>query len=235
MPGELHRQLVTHGARWIKRQGFAVVATEQVTGGVDEQGDVVGFRSTCSVLLEAKASRADFLADARKPHRITGATGIGLGVYRFYICPPGVIEIQDLPPRWGLLHVVGKKVVEVLRPIGNIWSPLGTSDSEWARFQHVPDSEAERRVLFSIARRRSLSRSEAGYEKLLQAERQKASRLARENDQLTEKVAKLELALYLEKNGHRAELTDRGIQVQTAGEIRATIRRNLAKNVAKQE
>jgi hypothetical protein len=84
MPGDVHKLLVTLGERWVKREGFAVVASELVTGGTREQADVIGFRSNCSVLIEAKVSRSDFLADARKPHRVAG----GLGVYRFYLARP---------------------------------------------------------------------------------------------------------------------------------------------------
>jgi hypothetical protein len=67
MSGDLHKLLVTLGERWLKRQGFAVVATELVTGGTREQADVIGFRSQCSAVIEAKASRADFLADVNRP------------------------------------------------------------------------------------------------------------------------------------------------------------------------
>ena len=154
MTGELHQQLVTLGARWQKRQGFSVVATEIAVVGIGEQADIIGFRSTCSLLIEAKATRSDFLADAKKPHRTSG----GLGVYRFYIAPVGVIEVADLPPRWGLLHAVGNKVIEVLRPTGNLWPAFGSTDGDWPRFQHEPNLTAERAVLFSIARRRSSPR-----------------------------------------------------------------------------
>lgn len=156
MPGGIHQHLVTLGERWQKRQGFSVVATEiAVIGARGEQADVIGFRSSCSVLLEAKATRADFLVDAKKPHRISG----GLGVYRFYIAPAGIIEVEDLPPRWGLLHAVGNQVIEVLRPTGNLWPSYGSESGDWARFQHEPDWAAERAVLFSIARRRSIGHS----------------------------------------------------------------------------
>ncbi len=97
MAGDVHKLLVRLGERWLKRQGFAVVASELVTSGTREQADVIGFRSNCSAVIEAKASRSDFLADARKPHRVAG----GLGTYRFYLCPPEVIALSDLPERWG--------------------------------------------------------------------------------------------------------------------------------------
>lgn len=157
MPGEIHQHLVTLGERWQKRQGFSVVATEIAVIGTSEQADVIGFRSNCSLLIEAKATRSDFLADAKKPHRASG----GLGVYRFYIAPAGVIGVEDLPPAWGLLHVVGNKVIEVLRPTGNLWPSFGTAVGDWPQFQHEPNWAAERAVLFSIARRRSIARSDS--------------------------------------------------------------------------
>lgn len=212
MPGDLHQDLVTIAARWLKRQGFGVVATELATVGSSEQGDAIGFRTTCSALVEAKASRADFLADARKPHRAVG----GLGVYRFYLCPPGIIEVGDLPPRWGLLHVVGRGVVELLRPTGNLWPSYGTAVGDWERFQHAPDESAERGVLYSIARRRSLTRSEEQYEKRLKDEQARASALARRNDELAEQLRQLQLRS-LAPGGQ-----------ESVAELRAAIRRKIA-------
>ncbi|AET95362.1 hypothetical protein BYI23_E002010 (plasmid) [Burkholderia sp. YI23] len=158
MPGDLHQQLVRLGASWVRRQGFGVVATEISVTGCREQPDVIAFRQQCSVIIEAKASRTDFLADSRKPERNHERTG--LGVYRFYICPPNVIAIADLPDGWGLLHVDGKKVTEVVRPSGNAWPAFGRALPQfpaWGPFQHQPNLEAERAVLFSIARRLSTS------------------------------------------------------------------------------
>jgi hypothetical protein len=197
MAGDVHKALVALGEKWLKRQGFSVVASELVTGGTREQADVVGFRSNCSAVIEAKASRSDFLADSRKPHRTSG----GMGVYRFYLCPPGVIETGDLPERWGLLYGAGRSVTEVHRPTGNIWPSLGEKFGDWPAFQHEADVWAERGVLFSIARRRSLSRSDEQYETRLRDQIRRAERLARENFDLTERLRKLELELYLAERG----------------------------------
>ncbi|HDR8973069.1 TPA: hypothetical protein QDB32_003949 [Burkholderia vietnamiensis] len=212
MPGDVHMQLVALGERWLKRQGFAVVATELVTRGTPEQADAIGFRSNCSAVIEAKASRADFLADSQKPHRVAG----GLGVYRFYLCPEGVIRVDDLPAGWGLLHAVDRSVVEVLRPRGNMWPPLGSAVGDWAAFQHEPDAHAERGVLYSIARRRSLSRSDERYEQMLQNATRENSRLARRNDELAEQVRQLQ-----------AQLAGTNVPESTNG-LRAAIRRKLA-------
>lgn len=154
MPSELHDELAKIGAGWLKRNGFAVVATDLTALGCRERADVIGFRSQCSATIESKISRADFLADRKKPHREMG----GIGLYRFYICPAGLIGVDELPARWGLLYVDGKRVSEVARPRGNIWPGPKTNIVGWAEWQHETDYDAERSVLFSISRRLSLGR-----------------------------------------------------------------------------
>lgn len=152
MPSEHHTALVRLGEKWLHQNGFGVVSTELTAAGSRERADVIGFRSLCSALIEVKVSRRrDFLADAKKPERISG---IGLGVYRFYLSPPDVIAVEDLPPKWGLLHAIGGKVIDVVRPKGNIWPGYSAKEGRnWRRFQHRADQAAERRVLYSIARR----------------------------------------------------------------------------------
>lgn len=150
MPSPKHIELVALGARWLKRQGFGVVATELVAGSCSEQPDVIGFRSACSAIIEAKVSRSDFLADFKKPARSNG----GLGTYRFYLCPDSLIAPDDLPKGWGLLHEVNGRIKEVVRPKGNVWpGPSQHRIQYWTEFQHEVDQRAERRVLYSIARR----------------------------------------------------------------------------------
>lgn len=164
MTSDEHNQLTILGARWLGKNGFAVVTTELTCFGSRERPDVVGFRSTCSALIEVKVSRADFFADRKKPERLAG----GLGNYRFYLCPTGLIKPDDLPPRWGLLYADGRRVEEVLKPSGNLWPPLptprggGPVPEDWAEFQHTPDHAAERQALFSIARRLSAGVSKRG-------------------------------------------------------------------------
>ncbi|MHD0644771.1 hypothetical protein ACYPKM_04000 [Pseudomonas aeruginosa] len=158
MAGELHKQLVQLGVKWMKKNGFGVVASELTCFGSREQPDVIGFRSESSAIIEAKASRADFLADKKKPERYI--PGKGLGIYRFYLCPEGLIKPDELPTGWGLLYQVKNKVVDVIRPPGNMWPNIDLHEQaraqadSWAPFQHQPDREAERRALYSIARRK---------------------------------------------------------------------------------
>ena len=147
--------MVSIGAKWLEKQGFPIVFTELQSIGCREQADVVAFRSSCSAIIEAKTSRSDFLVDARKPER--QVDGLGLGVYRYYLCPAGLIMPADLPLRWGLLHEVDGKVIQVAGPTGNYWPSFGTELPGWSDFQHQSNISSERSALFSIARRLSKS------------------------------------------------------------------------------
>jgi len=152
----VHAALTQKGAAWLKKNGFGVVATELTSLGLRERPDVLGFRSSCSAMIEVKVSRADFLADQRKPERHVG----GIGVYRFYLCPEGLIRPEELPLRWGLLYATGRSVTAVVKAGGNLWPALVQKHpeaeavmGEWRDFQHESDPELERKALYSIARR----------------------------------------------------------------------------------
>jgi hypothetical protein len=112
MAGELHRELVERGRGWLRRQGCAIVFAElcvpTITG---ELPDVIGWRDGLSILIEAKASRADFLADKHKPFRADPTHG--MGDWRFYLTPPGVVTAADVPDGWGLLWAHPRKIERV--------------------------------------------------------------------------------------------------------------------------
>lgn len=101
-----HRQLVDIGYRWVlKRTGCGVAFKELNTNACNrEYPDVIGFGAWGhSVLLEAKISRADFYADAKKLFRKNPEQG--MGTQRFYICQRGLLHTTDMPPGWGLIYV----------------------------------------------------------------------------------------------------------------------------------
>jgi hypothetical protein len=52
--------------------------------------------------------RSDFLADKRKFFRHYAESG--LGDFRYYLCPPGIISVDDLPEHWGLLWLMGERI-----------------------------------------------------------------------------------------------------------------------------
>ena len=103
-----HRTLVAMGVRWLSRQCSVVLY--ELAAGTDETPDVIGWATGAgSVLIECKLSRADFLRDAKKPVRRNPRTG--MGQRRYYLSPPDVIQLTDLPTKWGLLWASKNQII----------------------------------------------------------------------------------------------------------------------------
>lgn len=114
-----HADLAEIARRWLLRAeskagaGCMVAFTEVGALWESERADAWGCRwgwKASSVVVEVKISRSDFLRDRAKPHRANG----GIGEFRYFLCPEGVIQIDDLPDRWGLLWVNSRGHVRVL-------------------------------------------------------------------------------------------------------------------------
>lgn len=118
-----HRELCEVGAKFLKRSSSAnghgchYAIVEPSCYG--ENPDVFGVRhgqggwDSGTFLLEAKVSRSDFLADKKKPHRINPETGVGK--WRYYICPTGLIQPHEVPDKWGLIYVNRRGHVDVIK------------------------------------------------------------------------------------------------------------------------
>lgn len=132
----LHAELVDRAAKWLRgRGGCKVVLTEYRHGG-GEEPDALGLHPLGSVLIECKTTRADFLADAQKPWRKSPSTG--LGVERYFMAPKGLISPDELPEKWGLLEVRGKRVFILKKA---------------EAFDPALVALAERPILYSVMRR----------------------------------------------------------------------------------
>jgi hypothetical protein len=143
-----HAELVEIAYRWLlKAQGCQFAFKELVTAGY-EIPDAIGFRGGgTSILVECKASRADFLGDKKKPHRVN--PGMGMGTYRYYLCPTGMIKADELPPGWGLVYVGAQGAArQVHGPKGNCYyerdNPFRFNDK---------DQRAEIKMMMSALRR----------------------------------------------------------------------------------
>lgn len=98
-----HAQLVLAAVEWLRHKYRCGVVLSEQYCATGEIPDAIGWKGLChSVVVECKVSRADFLADSAKPFRTTPEEG--LGCERFYLAPPGLITLEELPPYWGLLH-----------------------------------------------------------------------------------------------------------------------------------
>lgn len=82
---------------------------------VGECPDAFGWGGSSTQLIEVKVSRSDFLSDKNKLWR--KHPQMGLGRYRSYLCPEGVIKQSDLPENWGLLYISeSNKITQIVSP-----------------------------------------------------------------------------------------------------------------------
>jgi hypothetical protein len=123
--GFTHSQLVEIGRKWLLKpwrnasapeggHGACSVVITDMTSAAWETPDVFGWHGGFSVLLECKASRADFLADRKKYHRVHPE--MGLGCQRYYVAPRGLISKDELPDKWGLVEIGDKGNTRVVQP-----------------------------------------------------------------------------------------------------------------------
>ena len=139
----MHDELVLRAEKWLKSQNCQVVIRDPFRSWNREQPDAIGWRSDVSILVEVKVSRADFLADAKKHFRVNPDTG--MGDWRFYLSPPGIVNPEDLPEGWGLLWAYAKQIKKVQGvPPNSRWS-LGKP--------YRGNKDAENTMLVSALRR----------------------------------------------------------------------------------
>ncbi len=101
-----HAELVDRAVKYLKVTRRCGVVFHEFKTWASEIPDAIGWRSggRHSILIECKASRSDFLADKKKSRTHVTAKGwAGMGKQRYYLCPPGIIAPEDVPPYWGLL------------------------------------------------------------------------------------------------------------------------------------
>ena len=117
-----HADLVRIGAAWLRKpwrnaspegHGRCSVVLTELTAHTPtgETPDVIGWSYGRSILIECKATIADFRADGDKRFRLY--SGLGMGEQRWYLVPVGLLCVGELPAGWGLLEAHGCGVVEV--------------------------------------------------------------------------------------------------------------------------
>lgn len=109
-----HSEGCAIAARYLKNHlNCGMIFTEVLPFNNRESPDAIGFRPNgLTVLMEVKVSREDFLNDKYKEFR--KSPHLGMGDYRFYVCPPDIIKPEDLPEKWGLFYITPRKS---LKPI----------------------------------------------------------------------------------------------------------------------
>ena len=145
-----HSELVEIGRNFLlKNLKYGIVTTELSTAA-RETPDIFGLRSYYSIVIECKVSRADFLKDKKKPFRQFPEQG--MGNFRLFLCPDGLILKEELPQKWGLLYWTGKRIKKIVCPAGNAWDYTGR-DLMFIEKNHI----AEYQFMVSLLRRIKLN------------------------------------------------------------------------------
>lgn len=134
--------VLTHRAeRWLRNRAGCKLVMREVKAMASEVPDAIGWKGDNeTILVECKASRSDFRCDKLKPFRAD--TGQGMGLYRYFMCPPGLIKPEDCPRGWGLLYC-HPGVVTLERG----WNPhTWDATGQW---RHPRNTEAEAAMLLS--------------------------------------------------------------------------------------
>lgn len=106
VPEISHRELVDRAFLYLYTIGCSVRFRERVTS-ISENPDAMGFGGRhFSVLIECKASRADFVEDKKKWFRKKPQDGMGYN--RYFMAPVGMLKSNEIPKGWGLLEVYEK-------------------------------------------------------------------------------------------------------------------------------
>jgi hypothetical protein len=114
-----HRELCLFGSGYMKNNGIikwnkpAYVVCELERSNA-ECPDVFGFGGAYTQLIEVKVSHSDFIADKKKHWRKNPCEG--LGQLRAYLCPAGIIDVNELPDKWGLFYCENGKIETVKEP-----------------------------------------------------------------------------------------------------------------------
>jgi len=107
-----HDELIVLARQWLLRpwqnashygHGKCSVVITDMTSSAWEIPDAIGWYNGKSILVECKVSIDDFKKDAYKPFR--RYTDRGMGDYRLFMAPKGLLEVEKLPDSWGLIEV----------------------------------------------------------------------------------------------------------------------------------
>jgi hypothetical protein len=202
-----HKSLCQLALKWLQRPhsqngpGCTIVLSETACALTGETPDAIGWRpykySFCSVLVEVKVSLADFNADKAKPFR--AEPSLGMGKYRYYMAPEGIVPHDKLPDGWGLIEVNKRGHIKIVR--GHVTLKYG-QDDPW---QHPSNVGAENSLLcLTLARVADPQRTQemiraannraSLLDRNLEKERERNNRLAAQNMRLRNEMDEMIMA-----------------------------------------
>lgn len=111
-----HSDLISFGRKYMASKA-PIVITELVSG-TGEEPDIISFLTVPklgrgTVVIECKATRQDFHKDKKKVYR--QRPELAMGDYRYYLVPKGLITVDEVPEKWGLLEASAKGRIKILK------------------------------------------------------------------------------------------------------------------------
>lgn len=117
---DTHKKLCQRGGKWLMKHSqnvlvpnCSIVSVELFTQVESEIPDIIGWCSWCSVMIEVKVERGDFLQDFKKSFRQICEKGVG--EFRYFCCPSGLIRENEIPDKWGLLYLNEQNKIEIIK------------------------------------------------------------------------------------------------------------------------
>jgi hypothetical protein len=96
-----HEYLRQRAMRWLAKTKHCGVVLSEIATHAQEIPDAIGWYGGRSYLVECKISRGDFRANQFKSH-VSG--NYGVGDFKYFLVPAGLVSAEDLPQGWGLLY-----------------------------------------------------------------------------------------------------------------------------------
>lgn len=141
-----HKELCKLAGKWLRNYRKCNFVISELVSMTNEIPDAIGWKHGYSHLIECKTSRADFLRDKKKSFKKDGK---GMGDFRYYLCPDGMIKLEELPEGWQLLYAKGKRIVPIRISGEYYYDEILQKEG----LKHLKDNRAESALLCSVIRR----------------------------------------------------------------------------------
>lgn len=142
-----HDDIADYCTKYLKTKGYKLSFSNMTDALASEQPDALGINIYGeSILCEVKTSKSDFLADQKKYSRIHPEKGIG--DFRVYVTPKGLLTPEEIPYGWMLWEVQGKtkpimKVIKGKRVYKDVHK-----DFSWRVMRHEYLNSTEKEYLY---------------------------------------------------------------------------------------
>lgn len=104
-----HADLVQRATRWLRNTVKCPIVFAEIVTQASCNPDAIGWKyggRQCH-FVECKRTRSDFFRDRKKPSHRHGSVP---GTHRWYMTPPGLVALVEVPETWGLLEVRARSI-----------------------------------------------------------------------------------------------------------------------------